>query len=72
MVGLQARLKLRLDQKYHFKQYLCFRFTWRSVSRPTVSGTTLIANAVGIEVFATGGVGGVHRDAEKTFDVSGI
>lgn len=36
----------------------------------TVSGTTIIANVVGIEVFATGGIGGVHREVEKTFDVS--
>lgn len=36
----------------------------------TVSGTTLIANSVGIDIFATGGIGGVHREVEKTFDVS--
>ncbi|MGI5864633.1 MAG: pseudouridine-5'-phosphate glycosidase [Myxococcales bacterium] len=36
----------------------------------TVSGTCTIAHAAGIRVFATGGIGGVHREAEQTFDVS--
>ena len=36
----------------------------------TVSATMLIAEMVGIKVFATGGIGGVHRGAEKTFDIS--
>lgn len=36
----------------------------------TVSGTSLIANLAGIHVFATGGIGGVHRGAETTFDIS--
>jgi len=34
----------------------------------TVAGTLIIAKAVGIKVFATGGIGGVHRDAP--FDIS--
>jgi len=36
----------------------------------TVSATMLIAAIAGIGIFATGGVGGVHRGAEETFDVS--
>jgi pseudouridine-5'-phosphate glycosidase len=36
----------------------------------TVAGTMLVADLVGIRVFATGGIGGVHRGAEKTMDVS--
>lgn len=36
----------------------------------TVSATMRIAALAGIRVFATGGVGGVHRGAEETFDVS--
>lgn len=36
----------------------------------TVSATCVIADAAGIRLFATGGIGGVHRDAERTFDVS--
>ena len=36
----------------------------------TVATTMLIANLVGIKVFATGGIGGVHRNAQQTFDIS--
>ncbi|WP_128426621.1 pseudouridine-5'-phosphate glycosidase [Gudongella oleilytica] len=36
----------------------------------TVASTMIIASMAGIRVFATGGVGGVHRGAEKTMDIS--
>ena len=36
----------------------------------TVAATMIAANLAGIEVFATGGIGGVHRGAEETFDIS--
>jgi pseudouridine-5'-phosphate glycosidase len=36
----------------------------------TVAATMICAHLAGIAVFATGGVGGVHRGAEATFDVS--
>ncbi len=36
----------------------------------TVSATSYIASLAGISVFATGGIGGVHRGAETTFDIS--
>ena len=36
----------------------------------TVSATMHIAHQSGISVFSTGGIGGVHRDAELSFDVS--
>lgn len=36
----------------------------------TVATTMIIANLAGIKVFATGGIGGVHRGAEHTFDIS--
>ncbi|HEY8321520.1 MAG TPA: pseudouridine-5'-phosphate glycosidase [Candidatus Baltobacteraceae bacterium] len=36
----------------------------------TVAATMLVANLAGIPVFATGGIGGVHRGAETTFDIS--
>lgn len=36
----------------------------------TVSSTMYIASLVGIKVFATGGIGGVHRGAETTMDIS--
>ncbi|KAI4464699.1 hypothetical protein MML48_3g00015715 [Holotrichia oblita] len=36
----------------------------------TVSGTLIVTGKAGIPIFATGGLGGVHREAEKTFDIS--
>jgi len=36
----------------------------------TVAATALLASQAGIRVFATGGIGGVHRNAEVTFDES--
>lgn len=36
----------------------------------TVAATMIAANTAGIEVFATGGIGGVHRGAESSFDIS--
>ncbi len=36
----------------------------------TVAATMIIASLAGIDVFATGGIGGVHRGAEVTMDIS--
>ncbi len=36
----------------------------------TVASTMIIASFAGIKVFATGGIGGVHRGAQDTFDIS--
>ncbi|EDZ99171.1 Indigoidine synthase A family protein [Burkholderia sp. H160] len=36
----------------------------------TVAGTMICAALAGIEVFVTGGIGGVHRHAQETFDIS--
>jgi pseudouridine-5'-phosphate glycosidase len=36
----------------------------------TVAGTMIAAHMAGIRIFATGGIGGVHRGAERDFDVS--
>ncbi|XP_036318091.1 pseudouridine-metabolizing bifunctional protein C1861.05 [Rhagoletis pomonella] len=36
----------------------------------TVAATMIIAHMMGIEIFATGGIGGVHRDGHVTFDIS--
>ena len=36
----------------------------------TVAATMILAHMAGISVFATGGVGGVHRGAETTMDIS--
>jgi pseudouridine-5'-phosphate glycosidase len=36
----------------------------------TVAGTMLVAKMAGIDIMCTGGIGGVHRGAERTFDIS--
>jgi pseudouridine-5'-phosphate glycosidase len=36
----------------------------------TVAATMIVAQMAGIRIFATGGIGGVHRGAEKSWDVS--
>lgn len=36
----------------------------------TVASTMIAASMAGIQIFATGGIGGVHRGAETTFDIS--
>lgn len=42
----------------------------RGTAGTTVAATMFLAARAGIAIFATGGVGGVHRGAEETFDVS--
>jgi pseudouridylate synthase len=42
----------------------------RATGGTTVAATALLASRSGIRVFATGGIGGVHRDAGSTFDES--
>ncbi|WP_137112336.1 pseudouridine-5'-phosphate glycosidase [Rhodobacter sp. SY28-1] len=40
------------------------------IGATTVAATMICAQLAGISVFATGGIGGVHRGAERTFDIS--
>ena len=40
------------------------------VGATTVAATMICAQLAGIDVFATGGIGGVHRGAETSFDIS--
>jgi len=42
----------------------------RGSAGTTVAATMFVAELAGIEIFATGGIGGVHRGAEETFDIS--
>ncbi|MEZ4665322.1 MAG: pseudouridine-5'-phosphate glycosidase [Thermomicrobiales bacterium] len=42
----------------------------RRSAATTVAATSYLANRAGIRVFATGGLGGVHRGASETFDES--
>jgi len=42
----------------------------KGIGATTVAATMIAANLAGIKVFATGGIGGVHRFAEESFDIS--
>jgi len=42
----------------------------KKVGATTVSATSYLASYVGIKVFSTGGLGGVHRGVSKTWDIS--
>ena len=42
----------------------------KEIGATTVASTMIVAAAAGIKIFATGGIGGVHRGAQQTFDIS--
>lgn len=49
---------------------LAFAMATGATGGTTVAATMIAAELAGIEVFATGGIGGVHKGAEKSFDIS--
>lgn len=49
---------------------LAFALSEKRVGSTTVAATMMAAELAGIEVFATGGIGGVHKGAETSFDIS--
>ena len=49
---------------------LAYAIACRKTGATTVAATMILAANANIKVFATGGVGGVHLDAEKTLDIS--
>lgn len=49
---------------------LAYALSERRVGSTTVAATMMAAALAGIEVFATGGIGGVHQGAETSFDIS--
>ncbi|MCV9996878.1 pseudouridine-5'-phosphate glycosidase [Pararhizobium sp. YC-54] len=49
---------------------LAFAIAERRTGATTVAATMIAAARAGIRVFATGGIGGVHRKAEESFDIS--
>ncbi len=49
---------------------LAVRLALMADGSTTVAATMICARLAGVSVFATGGIGGVHRGAERTFDVS--
>ncbi len=49
---------------------LAFALAEKRTGGTTVAATMIAAALAGIRVFATGGIGGVHKGAEKSFDIS--
>ena len=49
---------------------LAYVLSQRLLGATTVAATMICAQLAGIEVFVTGGIGGVHRGAETSFDIS--
>lgn len=47
-----------------------FVISQRLYGATTVAATMRIANMAGIQLFVTGGIGGVHREAQRTMDIS--
>ncbi|GHU24005.1 pseudouridine-5'-phosphate glycosidase [Spirochaetia bacterium] len=74
-VGLSAGEIDYLAKKGHAVQKASRRDIPVIISRKddgstTVAGTMIIAKMAGIKVFCTGGIGGVHRGASRTMDIS--
>ena len=49
---------------------IAYALTAGRTGATTVAATMIAAHLAGIRVFATGGIGGVHRGAEQSFDIS--
>lgn len=49
---------------------LAYAISQKRTGGTTVAATMIAAELAGIRVFATGGIGGVHKGAEKSFDIS--
>jgi pseudouridine-5'-phosphate glycosidase len=72
-VGLDAELLARViagDAEKASLRDLSVALVRRGVWATTVASTMAVAARAGIRIFATGGIGGVHREAERTFDES--
>ena len=74
-VGLEAEDLERLAKEGHAAAKASRRDVAALLAAGEVAGTTvattmLAAHAAGIRLFATGGIGGVHRGAEQSFDIS--
>jgi pseudouridine-5'-phosphate glycosidase len=73
-IGLEAgqleRLAQTPDAMKLSRADLAFAIAEGRTGATTVAATMIAAARAGIKVFATGGIGGVHRKAEETFDIS--
>ncbi len=74
VVGLSLDEITRLGTTMHVQKVsrrdLAITLATKWLGATTVAGTMLCASMVGIRFFATGGIGGVHRGAESSMDIS--
>lgn len=74
VVGLSGEEIERLGAEEHVlkasRRDIAVALATRQTAATTVAGTLACAHLAGIRVFATGGVGGVHRGAEHSLDIS--
>ena len=73
-IGLTLDEITRLGTAQHVQKVsrrdLAFTLATGQMGATTVAGTMLCAHMAGIHFFATGGIGGVHRGAETSMDIS--
>ncbi len=73
-IGLSAndldRLASENDVLKLTRDNLATAIAQQATGSTTVAATMICAHRAGIDVFATGGIGGVHRDWQKTLDIS--
>jgi len=74
VIGLSGSEIERLGTAQHVlkvsRRDLAVALATGQLGATTVAGTMLCANMAGIRFFATGGIGGVHRGAESSMDIS--
>ena len=73
-VGLEDELLSELSESRNVRKLsradLAHCLVEKKTGATTVAATMIIAKLAGIKIFATGGIGGVHKFAEQTFDIS--
>ena len=73
-IGLDQEQLLYLSQATQVvkasRRDLAFVISQRMDAATTVASTMICASMAGIRIFATGGIGGVHRDAQQSMDIS--
>ena len=73
-IGLSQTTLTQFAQSKHIRKVsqrdLAYVLTQRLSGGTTVATTMYLASLHGIKIFATGGIGGVHRGAETSFDIS--
>jgi pseudouridine-5'-phosphate glycosidase len=73
-IGLNQTTLSQFAQSKHIRKVsqrdLAYVLTEKLSGGTTVATTMYLASLHGIKIFATGGIGGVHRGAETSFDIS--